>query len=67
MDWDSSVKLSDDPADWLEIVSHDGCIDKDRGYVTEIRIGNKYLKGVAAFNYQVIDLKTPAFRVVYTP
>ncbi len=67
MDWDSGVVLSSDPADWLEILSHDGCIDENRGYVTSIRIGNKVLNGISQFNYKVLDLKTAAFTIVYTP
>lgn len=49
MAYDSSIVLSSDPADWLEIVSHSASVDASRGYVKQIRVGNKYLSGYTQF------------------
>ena len=66
-EWNSDVKLSYDPADWIEILAHDGSLDENRGYVTSIRIGNKTLNGIGAFGNKVTYLRSPCFTVTYTP
>lgn len=38
------ITLGEDPATWLEIVSHDGAYDANTGYVTKIRVGDKWVK-----------------------
>ncbi len=65
--WDPTVRLSQDPADWIEILSHDASLDATRGYVTEIRLGNKTLKGIGKFNAKILSLKSACFTVFYTP
>lgn len=45
LNYDSSVILSDDPSEWIEILEHSASIDSQRGYVTKVRIGNKYFTG----------------------
>ncbi|MBQ6022175.1 MAG: hypothetical protein IJL25_04530 [Clostridia bacterium] len=67
LDWDPTCQLSADPAEWIEILSHDGSLDENRGYVTSMRIGNKTLNGIGRFNTRILDLKTSCFTVVYTP
>lgn len=51
-----TITLSADPAEWLEIVSHDGAYSENTGYVTEIRVGNYKMKG-NAFRSYVMDFK----------
>ncbi len=41
----SSIKLSDNPAEWLEVVSHDSAVSKSCGYVTTIRVGDITMRG----------------------
>lgn len=43
----NNVVLSDNPAEWLEIISHDSCRGSDCGYVTEMRVGNYKMRGNA--------------------
>lgn len=38
------ITLGDDPATWLEIVSHDSAYNATTGYVTKIRVGDKWIK-----------------------
>lgn len=65
--WDASVVLPADPAQWLVITSHDASLDADRGYVKEMRIGNKTLSGIGAFSSRIMYLRSPCFTVTYTP
>lgn len=55
-DNDINITLSDNPEEWLEILSHDGVYNANTGYVTEIRVGNVKLKG-NAFRCYVLDFK----------
>ena len=43
--YDPTIELSDNPAQWLEIVSHDSAYSKDVGYISSIRVGNKTMRG----------------------
>ncbi len=65
--WDDFV-LSDNPAEWLEIVSHDASMNKNLGYVTTMRIGNKTVNG-NTFRYYVLDseIKSHCFTFEYVP
>ena len=49
------ITLDGDPADWLEIIRHDGAVNKKTGYVEEIRVGNVKMTG-NHFRYYVLDL-----------
>ena len=55
-DNNKNIVLGSNPADWLEIISHDSSYSKNIGYVTKIRIGNFQLKG-NAFRCYVADFK----------
>lgn len=55
-DNNKSITLSDNPAQWLEILSHDKAYNSSTGYVTEIRVGDYKLKG-NAFRCYVLDFK----------
>lgn len=60
------VSLSEDPAEWLEITQHDASVDADRGYVSEVRVGDRTVSGVGAFS-SMMGLRSPCFTVTYTP
>ncbi len=49
-------KLSENPAEWIEIISHDSAYNANTGYVTDIRVGNYKLKG-NAFRCYLLDFK----------
>jgi peptidoglycan hydrolase-like amidase len=68
-DYDSSIVLSDDPSQWLEILSHTASMDAGRGYVTKIRVGNKVLSGYNQFQFNLMNNKfvSSCFTVTYTP
>lgn len=55
-DNNKNIALSSNPADWLEIVSHDSSYSKNIGYVTKIRVGNFEMRG-NAFRCYVADFK----------
>ena len=55
-DNNKTITLSDNPAEWLEILSHDSAYNSGTGYVTEIRVGDYKLKG-NAFRCYVLDFK----------
>lgn len=38
------ITLGADPATWIEIVSHDGAYNESTGYVTKIRVGDKWVR-----------------------
>ncbi len=60
------IVLSDNPAEWLEVVEHDGCINQTCGYVTTIRVGNATMKG-NAFRASLMKYKirSHCFTVTY--
>ena len=51
-----TITLSDNPAKWLEILTHDSAYNADTGYVTDIRVGDYKLKG-NAFRCYLLDFK----------
>lgn len=51
-----TITLSENPAEWLQILSHDSAYNATTGYVTEIRVGNVKIKG-NAFRSYVLDFK----------
>lgn len=55
-DNNKEITLSDNPSEWLEILSHDSAYNSNTGYVTEIRVGNVKIKG-NAFRCYVLDFK----------
>lgn len=67
-DNDIAITLSDNPAEWLEILSHDSAYNADTGYVTEIRVGNVKVRG-NAFRCNVLDFKirSHCFAFEYIP
>ena len=69
MQYDSSIVLPEDPAEWLRILEHTGSMDESRGYVVSIKVGNKVLKGYNQFLMGLMnnELRSPCFTVTYTP
>lgn len=65
--WDDFV-LSDNPADWIEIVEHDASMNENLGYASTVRIGNKTVRG-NDFRCYVIDfaIKSHCFTFEYIP
>ena len=76
MDYDSSIRLSSDPSEWIEIVDHSASIDRYRGYVRKVRVGDKvldcyfeFMDGVMSYYFWRSDYFgcSTAFYVTYTP
>lgn len=67
--YDENIVLSENPEEWLEILKHSKSIDKNRGYVTAIKVGDRTLKGYSQFVSGIMagKLKSSCFTVVYTP
>lgn len=69
-DEDKKIVLSGNPAQWLEIVEHDGAYSENIGYVLEIRIGNKTFSGntfrhILAGTDGVPKLRSHCFSLTY--
>ncbi len=66
--YDESIVLGDDPSQWLKIVSHDGTVDSDTGYVSLIRVGNKEMRG-NRFRGEVCgyEIRSHCFSIKYIP
>lgn len=64
--YSDEIVLGDNPAQWLEIVEHDGCRGENCGYVTTMRIGNAKMKG-NAFRASLMKYKirSHCFTVTY--
>ncbi|NMP36689.1 MAG: hypothetical protein GX051_00975 [Clostridiales bacterium] len=63
------IQLSENPAEWLEIIEHDKAVDDELGYVKSIRVGNINLKG-NQFRTTLNSVKTfrsPCFTFAYVP
>lgn len=69
LSYDNTIKLQDDPSQWLQIVEHTGSIDEQRGYVTKIRVGDKVLRGYNEFLMGIMGncLRSPCYIITYTP
>ncbi|MBR5562473.1 MAG: hypothetical protein IKW12_04905 [Clostridia bacterium] len=67
-DNDIEITLSENPAEWLEIVSHDSSMNANTGYVTTMRVGNKEVRG-NTFRCYVLDFKIDShcFTFEYIP
>lgn len=68
LNYDEDIKLDDDPANWLEIISHDSARSENCGYVIKIRVGDKTIRG-NAFRASVLKYKirSHCFTVEYVP
>lgn len=64
----SKITLSGDPATWISVISHDGALGDQVGYVSSMRVGG----GVVTGNYFRITImegriRSHCFYVTYTP
>ncbi len=64
----TNIQLTGDPATWLTIESHDGCIDENTGYVSYIKVGTQSFTGYK-FRLEVLGgaLRSHCFTFSYTP
>lgn len=66
--YDSSIKLDDNPANWLKILEQDGAINSSTGYISKMRVGDKEMKGNAfrsILGYS--KLRSHCFSISYYP
>lgn len=62
------ITLSGDPATWISVLSHDGAINENIGYVASISVGGKIMSG-NEFRIKLMDgkIRSHCFMVTYTP
>ncbi|MBR3816733.1 MAG: hypothetical protein IKJ27_08420 [Clostridia bacterium] len=62
------VILSGDPSTWLSVISHDGALGENVGYVSSIRVGGTVISG-NKFRINVLEgaIRSHCFYVTYTP
>lgn len=69
LSYDPSINLSDNPAEWIEILKHDDAVNENIGYVSSMRIGDKVYNQAAGllFRDKVMryKVKSPCFVIVY--
>jgi len=59
-----NVKLSSDPENWIQILSHDEAVDENIGHALTVSIdGQKTVKGARI--YEVLGLRSPCYTVEY--
>lgn len=68
LSYDNTIVLGSDPSTWLTIVSHDKAVSDSIGYVANIKVGNKTVRG-NAFRCNVVDfaIKSHCFEMKYIP
>ncbi len=64
----TGIELSGDPATWFTVLSHDGCINANTGYVASIQVGDRIFTG-NKFRLEVLGgaLRSHCFSMSYTP
>ncbi len=75
MDYDSSIRLSSDPSEWVKILAHSASIDAKRGYVTKVQVGDRVMDGYTFCSDVIGDYFwtsslmgcSTAFYLTYTP
>lgn len=62
------VDLSGDPSTWITIISHDGVVNENIGYVSSMNVGGKIISG-NEFRTNVLEgkIRSHCFMMVYTP
>lgn len=67
--YDSSIVLSDNPAEWIKILRHDDAVNENIGYVSAMQIGNRTISQGAGLkfrdNIMRYDIKSPCFAIIY--
>lgn len=58
------VTLSDDPENWIQIISHDSSVNDDIGHALSVSIGGKKtIKGARL--YEILGLRSPCYTIEY--
>ncbi len=58
------IKLSDNPENWIKIISHDKAVDENIGHALSVSIdGQKTVKGARI--YEVLGLRSPCYVIEY--
>ena len=67
LSYNSSITLSSNPANWIKITSHDGCISDDIGYVYSMRLGDKNINSRAGviFRQNICGVRSHCFYIIY--
>ncbi len=67
--YDSSIVLSDDPSQWIKILSHDDSVNESIGYVSSMQIGNRTFSEAAGMTFRDkimrYNVKSPCFTIIY--
>ena len=53
LNFDSTLKLSEEPIMWVDVKAHDASVSSSIGYVTKVTVGDKEISG--------IDFRTKVF------
>ena len=64
----NKVTLEGDPATWISVISHDGALGDQAGYVSSMRVGNEIITG-NYFRINIMEgrIRSHCFYVTYTP
>ncbi len=64
----SKITLTGDPATWVSVISHDGALGNQVGYVSSMRIGGNVVTG-NYFRINILEgrIRSHCFYVTYTP
>lgn len=67
LEYDSEIKLDENPANWFEITDHDTTVSKSTGYVKTIKVGDKEMSGYTFVTKAVrpMGLASTCFSVTY--
>lgn len=67
--YDGSIRLSDDPSEWLRILAHDDAVNESTGYVYSMQVGDRVINSGAGmiFRDKIMDysIKSPCFNIIY--
>ena len=67
--YDGSIRLSDNPAEWLRILAHDDAVNETTGYVYSMQVGDRLIESGAGmvFRDKIMDysIKSPCFNIIY--
>ena len=67
--YDSSINLQEDPAQWLQVLSHDCAVSGEVGYVSAMRIGDRVIDRCAGqtlrANILDLDIDSHCFSLIY--
>ncbi|MGN0571912.1 MAG: SpoIID/LytB domain-containing protein [Candidatus Fimenecus sp.] len=65
--YDATLALSEDPAEWIQVLKHDGAVNTGIGYVETVSVGEKEISGIE-FVEKVMagkNLPSQCFSVTY--